>query len=52
MLWKRLKSSWLKACDYANKETLHEATKRLWGEVGKSLHIAFKPFQMPQISST
>lgn len=51
-LWKKLKYEWLRAKDYADKATLHEATKRLLGEVGKSLSIAFKPFDMPRISLT
>lgn len=49
-LWKHLKYFWLKATDYANKETLHAATKRILGEVGKSRYISFQPFQMPKIS--
>lgn len=49
-LWKKLKYEWLRAEDYANKATLQEATKRLLGGVGKSLRIAFKPFNMPDIT--
>ena len=52
ILWRKLKYEWLRAKDYADKATLHEATERLLGEVGKSLSIAFKPFDMPRISLT
>jgi len=45
ILWRKLKYEWLQVGDYADKETLYTAAKRLLGEVGKSLHIAFSPFK-------
>lgn len=45
ILWRQLKYRWLKASDYATKETLHNAVQNCLGEVGKSLNIAFQPFK-------
>ena len=51
-LWKRLKYSWLKACDYANKETLHGAVNAILKGVGTTYRINFNLFKMPQIGLT
>lgn len=45
ILWRQLKYRWLKASDYATKETLHEAVRNHLAGVGKSLTIAFQPFK-------
>jgi len=44
ILWKKLKYEWLQVDDYRDKDTLHTAVRRLLDEVGKSLKIAFQPF--------
>jgi transposase len=44
ILWKKLKYEWLQVGDYRDKDTLHSAIRRLLDQVGKSLKIAFKPF--------
>ena len=51
-LWKRLKYSWLKARDYANKETLHTAVNAILQAVGTTYRIDFSPFKMPQVGLT
>ena len=51
-LWKQLKYSWLKAKDYANKETLHTGVKAILQSVGTTYRIDFNPFKMPQIGLT
>ena len=51
-LWKRLKYLWLKACDYANKATLHAAVNAILRGVGSEYRIDFSPFKMPQIGLT
>jgi len=51
-LWKRLKYSWIRAKDYANKETLHAAVSAILRAVGTDYRIAFSPFKMPEIGLT
>lgn len=46
ILWRQLKYRWLRACDYATKDTLHKAVRSCLSEVGKSLNIAFQPVKM------
>lgn len=51
-LWKKLKYEWLRAKDYANKETLHGAVNAILRSVGTTYRIAFSPFQMPEAGLT
>ena len=51
-LWKQLKYLWLKARDYASKQTLHSAVNTILLSVGTTYHIDFSPFKMPKISLT
>lgn len=41
VLWRKLKYEWLRAEDYADKETLHYAVWQALSAVGKSLRIEF-----------
>lgn len=46
ILWRKLKYEWLRAEDYANKETLRLAVTQALAAVGASLRIQFKQAKM------
>jgi transposase len=46
ILWRKLKYEWLQPGDYQDKNTLHMAVRGKLDQVGKSLNIVFKPFQI------
>ncbi len=45
VLWRKLKYEWLRAEDYADKETLCYQARQALATVGKSLKIAFGDFR-------
>lgn len=47
-LWRKLKYEWLKADDYADKETLCYQVRQALAAVGTSLKIRFSGFQKPE----
>lgn len=47
-LWRKLKYEWLKADDYADKETLCYQVRQALAAVGTSLKIRFSDFQKPE----
>jgi hypothetical protein len=47
-LRKKLKCEWSRARDYADKESPHDAVRRLLGQAGAILKIAFKAFATPE----
>lgn len=48
VLWRKLKSEWLRPEDYVDKETLHYQVWQALKAVGRSLTIHFSPFRQSQ----
>ena len=48
VLWRKLKYEWLRAEDYADKETLHYQVWLALTAVGRSLTIRFSPFRQSE----